>query len=270
MRTSLLTALVAAAIAVGCGGDPAPAGDGTAPPPPAQDAQAPAQTDEAAPAADAPAPAPPAPSGDDSAAPAPGGRSPVSRLTPDAAPGGTAAAAPTIRPITLPAGTELPLRLETALASDTASLEDPVRATLRRDVAVDGVKVLPAGTVLRGVVTVAERSGKVKGRARLAFRFTDVEVDGESYRIRTSSVIRNARGTKKEDATKIGIGAGAGAIVGGIVGGGKGAAIGSAVGAGAGTGAVLATRGEEVQLSSGTPVTVRLSEAVPVRVRLDR
>ncbi|HEX7087066.1 MAG TPA: hypothetical protein VF198_11915 [Vicinamibacterales bacterium] len=191
----------------------------------------------------------------------------MSRLTPDAAPGD---AAPALREVTLPAGTELPLRLETALASDTASVEDPVRATLRRDVVVDGVKVLPAGTMLRGVVTAAERSGKVKGRARLAFRFTDVEVDGESYRIRTSSVIRTARGTKKQDATKIGIGAGAGAVVGGIVGGGKGAAIGSAIGAGAGTGAVLATRGEEVELSSGTPVTVRLSEAVPVRVRLDR
>src|SRR5690606_16808317 len=184
----------------------APAGDATTQPQPAPDVQAPAQTGEAAPAADAPAHAAPAPSGGDGAAPVPEGRAPVSRLTPDAAPADMAPAAPAMREITLPAGTELPLRLETALASDTASPEDPVRATLRRNVVVDGVTVLPAGTVVRGVVTAAERSGKVKGRARLAFRFTDVEVDGESYRIRTSSVIRTARGTKKQDATKIGIG----------------------------------------------------------------
>ena len=61
---------------------------------------------------------------------------------------------------------------------------------------------------------------------------------------------RVAPGTKKADATKIGIGAGAGAIVGAITGGKKGAAIGSAVGAGGGTGVVLATRGREVALGA--------------------
>ncbi|MBK5298804.1 MAG: hypothetical protein JJE40_16740, partial [Vicinamibacteria bacterium] len=155
---------------------------------------------------------------------------------------GTAPAAPPaprFREITLPAGTELPLKLESALASDASAVEDPVRASLRRDVVVDEVTVLPAGTDLRGIVTSVQRSGKVKGRASLAFRFTSVTVDDERYDIRTSSVARQAEGTKKKDATKIGIGAGAGAVVGAIVGGGKGAAVGTAVGGGAGTGMVL-------------------------------
>jgi hypothetical protein len=169
----------------------------------------------------------------------------------------------------LPAGTELPLTLDTALASDTSVVEDPVRGSLRRDVAVDEVTVLPAGTRLRGAVTAVERSAKVKGRASLAFRFTSVTVDDETHSIRTSSVSRQAEGTKKKDATKIGIGAGAGAVIGGIAGGGKGAAIGAAVGGGAGTGMVLATRGEEVRLAAGTPVTVKLSEALTVRVPLN-
>ena len=171
--------------------------------------------------------------------------------------------------MTLPAGTELALRLDTALASDASAVEDPVRASLRRPVAVDEVTVLPAGTDLRGVVTGVQRSAKVKGRASLAFRFTSLTAGDESYDIRTSTVSRQAQGTKAKDATKIGIGAGAGAIVGGIVGGGKGVAVGTAVGAGAGTGAVLATRGEEVRLAAGTPVTVRLSEPLTVRVALD-
>lgn len=177
--------------------------------------------------------------------------------------------APRFREVTLPAGTELPLKLETALASDANAVEDPVRASLRRDVVVDGVTALPAGTDLRGVVTGVQRSAKVKGRASLAFRFTSVTVDDEVHDIRTSSVARQAAGTKKKDATKIGIGAGAGAIIGGIVGGGKGAAIGTAVGGGAGTGMVLATRGQEVRLAAGTPVTVKLSEALTVRVPLN-
>ena len=169
----------------------------------------------------------------------------------------------------MPAGTELPLKLESALASDTSAVEDPVRASLRRSVAIDELTVLPAGTNLRGVVTGVQRSAKVKGRASLAFRFTSLAVDDESYDIRTSSVAREAAGTKKKDATKIGIGAGAGAIIGGIAGGGKGAAIGTAIGGGAGTGMVLATRGEEVRLAAGTPVTVKLSEALTVRVPLN-
>ena len=176
--------------------------------------------------------------------------------------------APRYREVTLAAGTELPLRLDTAVASDTSSVEDPVRASRRRDIVVGGTTVLPAGTDLRGAVTSVQRSGKVKGRASLAFRFTSVTVDDEAYDIRTSSVSRTAAGTKKKDATKIGIGAGAGAVIGGIVGGKKGAAVGAGVGGGAGTGVVLATRGDEVELAAGTPVTVRLSDAVTVRVPL--
>lgn len=266
MRTRFLTALVAAALAAGCGSTTAPAGGDATAPPTAQDTPSPAATGGET---GTPATGTPAEPGSDATPLANADRAPASQLAPGGATEDGRPAAPAFREITLPAGTQLPLRLETALASDTASVEDPVRATLRRDVVVDGVTVLPAGTELRGVVTAAQRSGKVKGRARLAFRFTEVALDGQSYRIRTSSVVRTAQGTKKQDAAKIGIGAGAGAIVGGIVGGGKGAAVGSAVGAGAGTGVVLATRGEEVRLSAGTPVTVNLSEAVPVRVRLD-
>jgi hypothetical protein len=176
---------------------------------------------------------------------------------------------PAYREVQLPAGTELPLRLDSPVASDASRVEDEVRATVRRDIVVDGVPIVPAGSDVSGSVTDAKRSAKVEGRARVAFRFGRLVVDDEAYRIRTSVVSRVARGTKKKDATKIGIGAGAGALVGAITGGGRGAAIGSAVGAGAGTGVVLATRGEEVRLAPGTPVTVRLVEPVTIRIRVD-
>ena len=41
-----------------------------------------------------------------------------------------------------------------------------------------------------------------------------------------------------------------------------------AVGGGAGTGVVLATRGEEVRLAAGTPVTVKLTAPLSLRVPL--
>jgi hypothetical protein len=63
----------------------------------------------------------------------------------------------------------------------------------------------------------------------------------------------------KKDAAIIGGGAAAGAVIGGIAKGGKGAGIGAVIGGVAGTGAVLATKGKEVELAAGTPVTIRLT-----------
>jgi hypothetical protein len=169
-----------------------------------------------------------------------------------------------LREVTLPAGTVLPLTLDSYVASDTSRIESPVRAHLRRSIVVDGVAVLPAGTPVSGFVTSARRSAKVKGRAHVAFRFTNVSVDGDHYRMETSRVVRQAAGTKKRDALAIGIPAGAGAIIGGIADGKKGAAIGSAIGGGAGTVGVLSTRGKEVRLGRGAPVAVRLLR--PLRI----
>ena len=172
------------------------------------------------------------------------------------------------REITIPAGTILKVNLNTAVGSDTSRIEDPVRGTLRSPVTIGGTTALPSGTAISGHVTDAARSARVKGRARIALRFTRIDPPGpdDSMAIRTATVSRIAPGTKKKDAAKIGAGAVGGAIVGGIVGGGDGAAKGAAIGGAGGTGVVLATRGKEVRLGAGTPLLVRLTQAVTVRV----
>ncbi len=176
--------------------------------------------------------------------------------------------APRFHEITLASGTRLQLELKTAVASDSSHLEDPVRATLRRPVVVDGETVLPAGAELTGVVTGAEGSGRVKGRARVAYRFDAVRLDGERYEIVTSPISHLAPATKRQDATKIAIGAGAGAAVGALLGGGGGAAKGAAIGGAGGTGVVLATRGREVRLGPGADVSTRLTAPATIRVRV--
>ena len=175
---------------------------------------------------------------------------------------------PTYREVTLPAGTTLPLELKTAVASDTSQVEDSVRASLRRAITIDGTQVLPAGTEVVGAVTQAQRSGRVKGRAQVAFRFTSLNHSGDRYDIRTESIARMAEATKGEDATKIGVGAAAGAAVGAILGGGDGAAKGAAIGGAGGTGVVLATRGKEVRLGAGTDVNTKLTAPLTVRVKV--
>src|SRR5204863_6634410 len=124
---------------------------------------------------------------------------------------------------------------------------------------------VPKGAQLTGSVLEANESGRVKGRASIALRFDRLQVRDESHRINTARIRREAEADTRDDVKKGGIGAGVGAIVGGIVGGGKGAAIGAGVG---GAGAVLATKGKEVSLPSGTTVTTTLDEPLTVLVPL--
>lgn len=186
----------------------------------------------------------------------------------NAKPTAAAARAPQYREVTLPEGTELRLQLQSAVASDSSRVEDAVRASLREALVIDGATVLPAGTEISGVVTNVERSGRVSGRARIAYRFNELNHAGERYDIATAPMTHVAPATKGEDATKIAVGAGAGAAVGALLGGGDGAAKGAAIGGAAGTGAVLATRGEEVRVGPGANVTTRLTTPLTIRVRV--
>ena len=179
-----------------------------------------------------------------------------------------AIAAPQFREVTVPAGTTLRLQLRSAVASDSSKVEDAVRAELRQAVSVGGATVLPAGTELTGAVTDVERSGRVKGRARIAYRFNSLNYQGERYPITTAPLSHEAEATKGEDATKIAVGAGAGAAIGALLGGGDGAAKGAAIGGAGGTGAVLATRGKEVRVGSGATITTRLTAPLTVRLRV--
>jgi hypothetical protein len=175
---------------------------------------------------------------------------------------------PEFRELTIHAGTTLSATLTTPLASDTSKIEDTVRATLRSAVSIDGVELMPTGATITGHVTKALQAAKVKGRALIAFRFNSVDLPSGPEHMSTETITREAASTKGKDATKIGVGAGAGAIIGGIVGGGSGAATGAAIGGGAGTATVLATRGDEVSLPAGTPVTVTLTAPLTIRVQV--
>jgi hypothetical protein len=176
---------------------------------------------------------------------------------------------PRERDVVIPAGTRLSVELQSSVASDSSRVEDAVHGRVRRPIVINGVTVVPTGATVLGHVTDAKRSAKVKGLARVAFRFNQLDLPGGGGRvpIRTAVIARQAQPTKKADATKIGGGAAAGAVIGAIAGGGDGAAKGAAIGGAAGTGVVLATRGKEVRLGAGTPVVVRLTQPVTIRVR---
>jgi len=164
--------------------------------------------------------------------------------------------------VTIPAGTQLTLVLETPLSSATSHAGDRVEARVERATSEDGRVLLPGGTVLKGKVVEAQSSGRVKGRARLAVAFDQIVVRGRTQRLDTTEIEATAADSHERDAAVIGGGAAAGAIVGAITGGGKGAKKGAIIGGAAGTGAVLVTKGKEVELPAGSRWTVRVKDSV--------
>ena len=177
--------------------------------------------------------------------------------------------ASTAADVTVPAGTQLPIILDTAVASNISRVEQPVRAHVTRDVRIDNQVVIPAGSELYGHVTAVRRPGKVEGRSYIAVRLTTLVPRGSSerYAVDTGRIARAGRATKRKDAMKIGIPAAGGAAIGGLIGGKKGALIGAAAGGGTGTAVVLSTRGEEVGIARGTALTLRLANPLALRVR---
>ncbi len=166
--------------------------------------------------------------------------------------------------VIVPAGTSLALTLTTPLSSDKSRVEERVAAKLTTAVSVDGQEAIPAGADVVGIVTVAEESGRVKGKAHLALRFEEIRFAGKAYKISASTSFEAASSTKS-DVKKGAIGGAAGAIVGGLLGGKKGAVIGGVAGAG---GTVLATKGKEVELGAGARLHVKLRNPVTVNVTI--
>jgi len=162
----------------------------------------------------------------------------------------------------IPIDTELDARLQTPLSSKTAQVEDRFEATTMFDLRDERGRVLiPAGSVMRGMVSSVNKAGRVDRKGSLTVTFDRVTMSGRSYPIRgTVSQAIESDGIMAEKE-KIGIGAGAGAILGAILGGVKGAVAGVLIGGG---GVIAATEGTDAELPAGTVLRVRLDSPVTI------
>jgi len=212
-------------------------------------------------------------SGGSSAAPAnPSGAASSSGGASASSPAGSGAAAPapapTPRVYTIRAGS--PIAIYTAKTLSTKTDKDGERfiGSLARPIVNDDWVIAKKGAQVEGVVVNSDPGGRVKGRASMTVRLRSLQLaDGSTISLSSSSYTKVAKGTKKKDALKIGIGAGIGAAIGAIAGGGKGAAIGAGAGGGAGTGLVLATRGDPAVIPSESLLTFRLQTPITVTKR---
>lgn len=162
----------------------------------------------------------------------------------------------------IPAGHEIDVRLDTQLSSDTAQVEDRFQATTEADVYRGNEVLIPAGSVMRGVVSSVTRATRTERKGSMTVAFDQITVNGRTYPMRgTVTQALESEGIKGE-AGRIGAGAGVGAIIGGIIGGVKGALLGVLIGGG---GTIAATEGKDVTLPPGTILRVRLDQPPNVR-----
>lgn len=172
--------------------------------------------------------------------------------------------------VTIPAGTSVSVRMSSTINSEKNVAGDPFSATLDAPLVINDVVLAERGAQVEGKVVEIDRSGRVKGTARITLALSSIHLsDGQTVELKTDAWERMAEKSTKNDAAKVGIMTGIGAAIGAIAGGGKGAAVGAASGAGAGTGVVLATRGKAAQIDVETKIPFRLSSALTVTEKIN-
>jgi BON domain len=174
--------------------------------------------------------------------------------------------APTPLPkITVPAGTQLSVRINDELNSETSQVGDVFHGSVSSPVTVDGKTVIPTTADVEGRVVDVKSAGRFKGQSDLVIELTSLKMNGKSYQISSDRWSKQGNGRGKATAAKVGGGAALGAILGGVFGGGKGAAIGAAAGAGAGTGVSAATKGQQIDLKPETVLNFQLQSPITVQ-----
>ena len=186
-------------------------------------------------------------------------------VTPEPTPHGETQPRTSVRSSTgafeVPVGTEFDVRLQNPLSSATAKVEDRIEATTLVDLRDGDRVIVPAGSVMRGVVSSVTKAGRIERKGALTVSFDRITISGRSYPIRGSvQQALESEGIRGE-AGKIGVGAGVGAVLGAILGGRRGALAGILIGGGS---VVAATEGNDVDLPAGTTLRVRLDTPLTV------
>jgi hypothetical protein len=163
--------------------------------------------------------------------------------------------------VEVPTGTEIDVRMQQSLNSGTTLVEDRFEATTLADTIVNGRTVIPAGAVMRGVVTAVEPATRTNRTSRMTVSFDQVTVGGRAFPIRGTVTEAIEAGGVKSELPRTGVGAGVGAVIGGILGGTKGAILGGVIGAG---GTIAATEGKQVDMPQGTVLRVRFDSPAQI------
>lgn len=167
--------------------------------------------------------------------------------------------------LTVPAGTELAIRINQHISVKHSVAGEHFSGEVVEPVSREGTVVIPRGTPVVGRIDEAHRRGHFKGRSILELRLTSMTLNGNQYALDTHDTVRTKKGKGKRSGAFIGGMTGAGMLIGGIATGGVGLAIGGAAGAGAGTLIAGATGNRDIEIPAESIVHFRLADQLVVQ-----
>jgi hypothetical protein len=169
----------------------------------------------------------------------------------------------------VPDGQMLTATLNTDLSTKSVNVGDRFTMTVNSPAQFQGATI-------EGHVASVNRSGRITGRSDMSLNFDNIRMNGRTYefagfidsvraqggetvQVDNEGTVRDNESQTKTTTQRAAIGTAVGAIIGAIAGGGKGAVIGAVVGAGAGAGSVYVQGRGDLDLLSGSEVTIRAS-----------
>jgi len=194
---------------------------------------------------------------------------PVSNTGQPVGPTTNTAGAPATPPppisLTVPAGTELAIRINQHINVKHAHAGDRFTGEVVEPVTINGSEVIPHNTHVSGVIDAAHRRGHFKGASVLELRLVSITLNGNEYALDTHDHVNTKKGKGKRSAGFIAGMTGAGMVIGGIATGGVGLAIGGAAGAGAGTLIAGTTGNRDIDIPAESVMHFRLADDLVVQ-----
>ncbi len=166
--------------------------------------------------------------------------------------------------VEVPSGTVLTVELVDALTSATNKAGETFRTKLQDGIWLKGRIMVPPGATVKGTITEAVASGRIKGIAKLSLTLTALELEGQSYELKSDSLTYTGQGHKAAHLGSGIMGALQGALYGMIFGGKDGAVIGSAAGAAAGAAGSIIGGKDDVNFAQGAKLMFELKSAVRI------
>ena len=110
------------------------------------------------------------------------------------------------------------MRLQQALSSATATVEQRFQTTTVVDLKRGEQVLVPAGATVRGFVSAVQPAGRLDRSGSLTLSFDQIVVNGRQHPIRALATQVYQSGGIREEGAKVGTAGAVGAIVGGILG----------------------------------------------------
>lgn len=155
---------------------------------------------------------------------------------------------------TVPAGITLVIRIAETLDPSKHAEGHKFTAKLESAIVIDGETIVPVDSNVYGVVLEATKSRRLAGKASIKIGVTDIRINGQMHKIKTTALTGVGEETAKKSAGQVGKWAAVGALADG--------SSGAKTGAKVGLGAAVLTRGNQAQIPAGTLLEFSLTEAV--------